>query len=314
LTLEQAQYYGGIPSLIYCSRENGLLNPAIRFRSAVDLVSINMDVDKFIAKVTECILTGNYLEAPKCVRYFESFASVTIINEIFLTGVDKNFVCIRWPLLYIVELLRYMYSVADRRTDLQVLSDMQRLLEVDFLGHASREGSGAGWEIITKVAILLHCVCAYTQKNELVVMNVQFGNVTSVCLNRLYGIETLEHAKAEIERIMQKLPVGAIVMFYPSFASFPFFDALLVYNDSSGCLVKIAIQDKLGMTYPVDEVPEWITLAVLIQGNTPETRKDMNIMRKWVYLTRLEVNILLGASLSSLNPVNWKVPLIEDQI
>jgi hypothetical protein len=200
-----------------------------------------------------------------------------------------------------------MYQVTSKSDDYQVLGDILKLLRVDFLGHSSREGSGTSLEIITKVAILLNCVRAYSRGISLNVMNIRFGKVTSVNLDRLNGIKTLEEAKAKIVETLKPLSVGAVVLFYPSFSGFPVFDAVLVYKESSDRLQSVGIQDKLRRSYPTSNIPRWITHAVLIQGDPPEKRKESCMDEKWIYLTRDEVIGLLGVSLSPLIPSNWNV-------
>jgi hypothetical protein len=307
LTVEEAQYYCGIPSLIYCSRDPGEPDPSFHFESRVELADFkNLDKKIFIGDLIDHILSGNYLLAPDYVKYFEIFSSVTYEKNT-LSNEKKYSVSIRWPPVYIACMLNLMYQVTSTSEDYQVLGDILKLLRVDFLGHSSREGSGTGWEIITKVAILLNCVRAYSRGISLNVMNIRFGVVTSVNLDRLNGVKTLEEAKAKIAETMEPLSVGAVVLFYPSFSGFPVCDAILVYKKSSNMLQSVGIQDKLRRGYPTSNVPQWITQAVLIQGDSPGLRKESGIEGKWTYLTRDEVMELLGLSLSPMIPSNWNV-------
>ena len=303
LTMEQALYYGGIPSLIYCSREiSAERNPADQFSRKVNVSDMNgVDKNTFIGGLIDHILSGDYLIAPDYVKYFESFASI-------LNDVKSSTVTIRWPLVYIGRMLDFMYRVSPQSGEFKVLSDLQRLLDVDFVGHSSRVDSGTGWEIITIVAILLRCVRAYAMKETLTVMSINFGTVSSVSLNRLNDVKTIESAAAVITETMEPLSVGAVVMFYPSYAGFPFCDAILVYKTSSASLQQVAIQNKLGRSYREGDVPEWITKAVLIQGNAPKSRKKKKTTTKWLFLTREKVDELLGYSLMPLNPSNWNIP------
>ena len=221
------------------------------------------------------------------------------------TNERRYSVNIRWPPVYIACMLKLMYQVTSKSVDHQVLGDMLTLLKVDFLGQSSRVSSGTGWEIITKVAILLHCVCAFERRNNLNIMGIPFGIVTSVQLDRLNGVKTLEEAKAAIEKKMKPLPVGAVVLCYPSFSGFPLVDAILVYKESSENLEIVGIQGKLDNSYTTSDVPEWFTHAVLIQGNPPKERRESGIRKQWKNLTLEEVLDLLGFSLAPLIPANW---------
>jgi hypothetical protein len=307
LTLEEAQYYGGIPSIIYCSRQSHEIRTHERFKGTVNSEYINVKAEKFIADLIDRILTGSYQLPPKYMLYFEWYSSIS-------SETQSSELKIRWPLVYVAEMMHFMsgFFCENRRKQFSVLSDLSKLIKNDFLGYRNRDKPGTGWEIITKVAILLHCVYAYASDNELTVMNIHFGPITSVNLYRFCHIEVVDK---DIELMildqMKSLKVGAIVMFYPKTGEFPFCEAILVYKSSSEGLKLIAIRDREGREYSKAKLPNWITQVVLIQGNAPESVSGMNIegeLKRLKFLTRVEVDELLGYSLMYLNPAWWKKP------
>jgi hypothetical protein len=214
-----------------------------------------------------------------------------------------------------------MFRVAsedNQRDKFQVLSDIQKLLEIDLLSNETRANTHTGWSIITKVAILLHCVKALAFNNQVYFMGMELGPIKSLALNCLHDINTFEMAESEIKTTMRRLPVGAVVLFYPS-SKCEFCDAILVYKLSSKSLEQIVIQCNLEKQCSKGEriLPSWITKAILIPGNIPKepdafSRNDVEIDSRWKCLTRTEIDSLLGHSLMHLYPELWKSSMNEN--
>ena len=66
----------------------------------------------------------------------------------------------------------------------------------------------------------------------------------------------------------------------------------------------VAYQAKSGDTYPDDlSVPDWVHKAILIRSDVPKNSRSRP--DKWKYLSRSEVEELLGFSLKFLMSVVW---------
>ena len=81
LTVEEAQYYGGIPSLIYCSKLNiDDLSPK-KFQGYIGISKVTTGSRKYISEVIDCLLTGCFLDATEEVKMLCSFSSVTSSDD-----------------------------------------------------------------------------------------------------------------------------------------------------------------------------------------------------------------------------------------
>jgi hypothetical protein len=156
----------------------------------------------------------------------------------------------------------------------------------------------------------MRCVNAYFKSQSLRLFDehveIDFGVVTDVAMDRMPDVRTLEQAKEWIFKTMQPLKPGSVVMFYPQYSSFSLVESFLVLKTVSGMLCIYGIQVKAGRNTPNTNVaiPDWMDRVVLIRGDAPATcteRQD-----RFVYMSKSQTENLLGYSLRSLYPANWR--------
>jgi len=130
--------------------------------------------------------------------------------------------------------------------------------------------------------------------------------VCRVDMNRMPDIKNLEQAKEFIIKTMEPLKPGSVYMFYPQYASFPRVESFLVLKTSSGRLETFGIQVKAGQSTSktTEVIPDLINHIVLIRGDAPDICKPRQ--DRWIYLSKPQIEDMLGYSLRPLYPANWR--------
>ena len=298
LTAEEAQLYGGIPSLIYCCKlMANELSPEVRFNRYMSKSRVKTETNEYISEVLNSLLTGNFLDAPDDVKILCSFASVNQVDNVSVKA--------RWPSVYISLIINFLSKLSSAREGVNenkfnVLSSIATLFE-DFTNDASKIGSGMGWQAIVHIAILMRCLQAYASSRELDIFGKPLGKVTSVEFNRLPDVKTMKEAEIAIKNFMNGKASGSIVMFYPIYVSFPVFESFLVYKPVTGKLLTHAIQVKLGDENTKAVLSGWVTHAFLVGGK----RDKLFVKSGWTFLSRDQIEKYLGHSLRIMHPAYW---------
>jgi hypothetical protein len=304
LTVEEAQFYGGIPSLIYCSKlKINDFSPEVRFLDFVEgtNLGINMQPKEFVDSILYCFFTGIFYLEPSGVKQLCSFASTAAYGEKIKA---------RWPLVYLSLIIEHLVQFCSRNSETEslkfdALSDITDLFE-EFKRDMLIVGSGMGWKTLIHATILMRCMKAYTGGSTLKLFEKKIGAVTSVTMDRMPDVQLLEEAKDVIFETMGSLKEGSLVMFYPQYASFKLVESFLAFKTSTGKVNVYGIQVKTGRASPNTNVviPEWVNNVILIRGDAPKTCENRD--NKWIYMSKSQIEDLLGHSLKPLYPANWK--------
>lgn len=305
LTVEEAQYYGGIPSLIYATKMDvDELSPATRFKRFSRSFKLHKDtlLKAYIYDVLNCIFTGDLIGKSDEINMLGSFASVKEENREIKA---------RWPLVYVSLIIEFLTRICTGSRDddkskfiaLWSIVDLFRSYKRDMLNI----GSGMGWQTLVHALIIMRCMHAYAGIPPLSLFGKFIGDVTSVAVDRMPDVKSLESAKDLIFTTMGPLKLGSVVMFYPQYSSFHGVESFLAYKSSSDKVVVYGIQTKEGQARPntTAVIPDWVTHFILIRGKAPEKckpRKD-----KYIYMSKSQIEDFLGYSLETMYPANWRV-------
>jgi hypothetical protein len=282
LTRAEVAIYGGIPSLIYCVKENQTPSPIERVIGCkFDEAQMNLVLPQLALEVID----GYRLIKHMALRQFDSFSTVTEDGKA------------KWPLCYISSILKFQSIETDASKFIVSLCS-------DLLTYAGEIGSGKDWETIVHIAVTFRCICQqhfgkYAPFNIItsgVRPNVKCAKLTS---------SSLEDARSEIKNICGENSEPTLWVFVPSCSSFPLFDGFIVYHTSQG-FYTIGYQIKLNRDYPNHKIvfPSWVNKGILIRGNATETVAESKETR-WQYFSKKDVKTFLGHSLESLIPDQW---------
>jgi hypothetical protein len=137
LTVEEAQYYGGIPSLIFCSKTKQRdISPDIRFKRFINLVKVFTEPRLYIERVINCLFTGNVIDEPEDVKLLGVFATTSNYGKAIRA---------RWPLVYISLIVNFLHTLSKKNPDLFVLHRISSLFD-DYERDMLTVGSGKGWQ------------------------------------------------------------------------------------------------------------------------------------------------------------------------
>ena len=289
ITPMEIAYFGGVPSLVYCSRQHGELGPAERFLDFIDAEYKETNFNDAMHQALfynfiQAFLSG---ERPPGLTCFDRFSSVVVV------GNDRRHY---WPPCYMMCISNLFTENAFARAlrdCFQNLKMYSRIFEAGF-----------DWQILIEIAAMLNCgsaqkfggsgpfgICEGLSKPHTVDFFAIPANLTSV--------KTAVHA---IRRRLGSSTVPIIGVYTSTYAKFPKYDGFVGYYDPaiSDKFKVFGYQAKLSRAYPEGDVDgDLVNVGFLMRGHAPVTEKKK---RGWKYLSISELNQFLGFSLSFLYP------------
>ena len=316
LTRAEAALYGGIPSLIFTVKKFGA--GVVTSRYNLECISIDQaDAANVLRDFVRAVRSGRP----------EAYRKTKAKRFCMLASLSEGSV-LRWPLCFISCVLddrQFADVVAIKGLRFKRLVDSHSVL-------AQTEGSGKDWELLVEAGVLLRCLGAVLDESGTDMGPFTIGKggwplgrpraVARVSL--LPDVMTLDSARDFIaSHIDESLDAeqARLVVFTPSFASFPSYDGFVVYTSGttpsggggsgSSSRVVLAYQAKQGsegMARSCNVLPEWIDAAYLVRGKpTSDETTRIKGNNKTFYLGYYDVLELLGCSLENLMP-GWRPP------
>jgi hypothetical protein len=281
LTYAEVMLYGGIPSLIYSVKALGEMTPEVRFARKFNRGSFH-DRPELLMRFVMSVVDG-------CHR-----SEIAVFDE-FSIGLKEA--KIRWPLCYIACI---METFVDSEVTRAVRDNCAALST-----YSSTTESGKEWECVLNIGIMVNCLYK----------SYGFGgapfSIISSCARPsvLYFTIPPEYTTsadilAFINSILSSSDCFPLLMvLVPCYSKFPDFDGFIVYSErSSERAVVYGYQANTARTYPRHDMPEWIDKGYLVRGDSPAMA---SIRRGWMYMSRVEVQSLLGFSLGPMYPAEW---------
>lgn len=285
LTALEAVIYGGIPSLIFVTKENHL-SPSHRFDLS-KLPSVLEESSKsFIGELVKCLLTGN-IDTERITSRLLEF-SIPVKNHIL------GKLQYRWPLCYIPCIFELAGSQFKYVNDIYY----------DIASRAKSFDSGLEFESFIQLGIIFQCLDASCNGKKGPFGIVTSGNypefmycILSDDITSLKG--AYKYVDSYLARQQLQIPSKSNLLFVTfSCSTFPDIDGLIVYQ--IGKVVSYyGIQMKSGRKYPRKNVSDKLTAGYLIQGNPP-SKRNKSQESKWIKLSKTELRNLVGFSLQDI--------------
>ena len=294
-----AAYYGCVPSLMYCEKQNGDCSPGDRFRrySFPSLVISKQSLLDFIDE----LMDGKREPMHHNIRYLDKLASFSTV-----TVKEKKEQRIHWPLCYVGCILEMMMKSRSYYCPVSehIVAFIQRI-------EVFRQTSNVGnwWEEVVKIAFLLRFVQSANSYCPaglfgLCEQNEAHGAVISV-IQLDPSINNVRDAQKAIEYVLNKFTYGCqLVLFHPYSESLQQFDGYVAFNKVEQGLQNsirriIGYQCKAGKDTSVgDKKPKWMYKAVLLRGKAG--KRTTYPPRSWIHANDEQVKALLGFSLEML--------------
>ena len=290
ITPSEVVYYGGIPSLLYCQKQNAL--NADKRANMVMTVMSNVDRKIIAAGFVRSLLSGDELRNPELKSLY------------WLASIDKSQVgktLVRWPICYI----RY---ICNRVSWLDGVCDFAKKVEHNIaIGY-----SGLDWQTIVNMALLVRCLDAQLNGESMMFGLCGVKKCVDVSQGKLsYHCASLERAREEIMELVSYTEKPTLLQVTPGHTRFTMFDGFLCFCENGKIVRAVAYQAKLSKGREVHkEVPDWIDLAVMINGKAVISPNESQV-KKWIVLSQQEVLDLLGCSLSPFYPAYWNTEDIK---
>jgi hypothetical protein len=285
LTEQKAAWLAYIPSLIYCTMNNGVMTPSNRFKQMQIIVEPGDQLNILKRFVGE-LLTGQ--RDPQVAHYYGAFASV---------GANA---LVSYPLCYVKQIFKQLRIHEAVVHLLLILSKLGN--------HLHSTNNGLAWECTVEVAIILRMMEA--QWNDSMgpfnlflsgtKPNLAFRTLPDEC-------STLKMARGVIDGMITGYKSPTLIYVGSANACFPEVEGFVAYT--SGCLETskiVGFQMKTADVKPRNCINLNIINcgAVLIRGRalakTPRPPRD-----GWKYMTSNEVREFLGNSLLLAMPRGW---------
>eukprot|EP01036_Dinobryon_divergens_P038868 gene38868-51099_t len=290
-------YYGGIPSLIYCEKQNGDFSPEDRFRR-YSFPSLVISEKSFLDFVDE-LMDGKRVPIHSDIRYLDKLASLSNV-----TVGGKKEQRIHWPLCYVGCILDTMMKSRSYYCPVSehIVTFIKR---IEVFQQTSNVGNW--WEEVVKIAFLLRFVQSansfYTAGLfGLCEANEAYGAVISV-IQLDPTTTTVRDAKKAIESVLNKFTYGCqLVLFHPYCESLQQFDGFIAFNKTEQGLQNsirriIGYQCKAGKETSYGNIPKWMFKAVLLRG---KAKTNAAYPRSWIHASHAQVKAFLGFSLEML--------------
>jgi hypothetical protein len=276
ITPAEVMLYGGIPSLIYSVKAMNEMSPEERFFKKFVRHSCEPDLLKFFVS---SVVTGQRIDA---IARFDEFSIVSEGNKI------------RWPLCYIACILKAF----EQNEATHAVCDYCDSLST----HAQESESGKEWECVLNIAIIFRCLYQAYYGSESPFNIVPLGTKPTVmCRTIPPEIKTFSAVK-ELAEFLSSKRSPCLLVLVPSYSKFPDVDGFVVYCGVEPALVVCGYQAKTGRAYPKKDAPPEVTRALLLRGKAPAMG---SLRRGWGYMSREDVQHLLGYSLEPMYPDSW---------
>ena len=270
LTPFQAVLYGCIPSLIF-SKYAGQIG-ADRVESY-----LNGKVEPshiVAAKFVSAVVQGGVL--PKSLNALEMFCSVSEGGST------------RWPLIYIIDILKYLKVLGSAVQSFQQA--------VDAILNVSKMDSGEDWELLVKVGIFLQMIHAHYNGEQWLSKTFQapmlsYPEVHLVDLQP--QLRSLTAIGKEIESFLGRISVPIIVFFSPTLAASPQYDFFIAFKtgEKDSTPWTVGIQTKSGDKGMSKIKPVWIDRHVVVKASPVENSTGSE-KGGWIYLSSNQVDEL----------------------
>ena len=284
MTPSEVVYYGGIPSLLYCYKRGALNAQERAYKVITQMFNANVDKKTIAAGFVDSLLSGRALKKNelKPLYWLASLEESQVGNKV-----------VRWPICYI-------RHVCDEVGLLDGVSDFAQTVESNItIGY-----SGLDWQAMVDMALLLRCLDSQLNGSTMMFGLCKADKCSDVSREKLsYDCSSLEGAKKELEKLASDSEAPTLLHVTPVHAGFTMFDGFLCFCDKGKIVRDVAYQSKKSKAKQLDEVPDWIDLAVMIKGEAAISPRSE--VKKWKVLSKREVLGLLGCSLSPFYPAYW---------
>jgi hypothetical protein len=282
LTLEQAAWFGYVPSLIYSSAlgycGHMVTTPSLRFRN-MHIVIDPGDELNILKRFIKELFNGR--RDPSVSRYFGAFVTINADS------------LISYPLCYVKEIFELL-SLAS-----PALKKINNML-VNLGTHLQSQHTGLAWECTVQLAIILRVMQAHWFGFAGPFGLVPEGTNPDIAFRVIPGeCESLVDAKVIMDKMILQYKSPTLIYVSSASGRFPVVDGFLVYTSGSSSSARIVgFQIKSGDVKPSHSIDKGIINggAVLIRGRFKGT-KDLKIKSGWTYMTSEEVKDFLGHSL-----------------
>ena len=281
-------YYGGVPSLLYCSFQGNELSPGERFDTFVETLASTDFNDtnhaKWFYEFVHAFLHGKRIPL---LSIFDRFCSIATNGNYY------------WPPCYMLCICKLFHSNPAARA---LAQSLERLVL-----SSEKTETGLDWEILIETATILHCCEAsqiYCGGGPLDICKADSEKFAISVVRRMplpAGIFTVSAALDYIRNDLRGEREIVIAVCSPVYSKFPSYDCLIAYHHPNFGTNVYGLQMKLGRAYPKDVACEAVQSSFLMRGNAPESE---NQKRGWTYMSEEQLKKYLGFSLSFLYPAS----------